>query len=410
MPKRRVRLRRSTAEWAVRGTLAIAAVGLGYTSAAQSLAYMIRGSAPDVAHMLFPWDGRVTALFAEKLSGPGASALDRKRADELARLALQQDPTVVSAVATLGINEQIRGNTIKARRIFAYSTMLSRRDLRTQLWAIEDAVGREDILGALRTYDNALRTSRTAPDLLFPVLASAITDDKIREGLVTILLNRPVWSNQFLGFISGNGPDTLATAGLFEDLNAKNITTPPGSQANLIGRLLSKGYIDSAWHLYASITPGANRRFTRDPNFAANPSPPTPFDWQPVTDSGIAATIQRSKQGGIFDFTVPSNLGGPVLRQTQLLVPGDYTIEGRSIGIEQVDSALPYWALTCVDGRELGRVTIPNSIRAQGHFVGRFTVPAGCSVQQLEMVARPSEALSGLTGQIEYVRLQPFRN
>lgn len=408
MPKRRAALpRRSAAEWGVRGTLAIAAAALGYLSVTHSLAYMIRGSAPERAHALAPWDGRITALLSEKLSGPDATAADRQQADAMARLALRQDPTAVAAVATLGINAQVRGDTATARRIFAYSEKLSRRDLRTRLWAIEDAVARNDVPGALRNYDIALRTSRIAPDLLFHIMANAISDAEIRQALIATLAKRPAWSDQFIGYVSGNGPDARATASLFEAVHRRGIVLPAGSPAALIGRLLSEGHTDDAWRFYAAIMPGVDRRAARDPGFTANLTSPTPFDWQPITDSGVSATIQRGEQGGIFDFAVPPNLGGPLLRQTQLLPPGDYAIEGRSIGIDQADGALPYWALTCAEGRELGRVTVPNSAQANGRFAGRFTVPAGCPVQQLQLVARPSEALSGLTGQIDDVRLRP---
>ncbi|WP_242121434.1 hypothetical protein [Sphingomonas lacusdianchii] len=408
MSKRRVtRPTWSATEWAVRGVLAVATAGLGYVSVAHSLAYMMRGSAPTRAHALAPWDGRITALLSEQLSGPDATPADRKRADELARLALRQDPTAVPAVATLGINAQVRGDTAAARRIFAYSEKLSRRDLRTRLWAIEDAVGRGDIPGALHNYDIALRTSRIAPDLLFPVLASAISDNDIRRALIATLVQRPVWSEQFLGFVAGTGPDARATANLFEALQRRGVALPAGAAPALVGRLLAENYVDDAWRFYAALTPGADRRVARDPDFTANPQLPTPFDWLPITDSGVSATLQRGERGGIFDFAVPSNLGGPILRQTQLLPPGDYAVEGRSIGIEQAGNALPYWTLTCPDGRELGRVVVPNSGQANGRFAGRLTVPAGCPVQQLVLVARPSEQLSGLTGQIDGIRLRP---
>lgn len=407
LKRRAARPRRSPIEWGVRGALAVVAAGFGYFSVAHSMAYMIRFSTPARAYALAPWDGRVTALLSEQLSGPGASAADRKRADELARLALRQDPTAVVAVATLGINAQTRGDTAGARRIFAYSEKLSRRDLRTRLWANEDAVVRGDIPGALRNYDIALRTSRIAPDLLFPLLGSAINAPKIRQELVAILVKRPSWSDQFIGYVSGNGPDARATASLFEALHRRGVALPAGSPAALIGRLLAEGRADDAWRFYATLMPGVDRRIARDPAFTANSVSPTQFDWQPITDSGVSATIQRGERGGIFDFVVPPNLGGPLLRQTQLLPPGKYVIEGRSMGIEQAAGDLPYWTLTCAEGRELGRVTVPNSAEANGRFAGRFIVPAGCLVQRLLLVARPSESLSGLAGQIDDVRLRP---
>lgn len=410
MAKRRVtRNRRSAAEWGVRGALAIMAAGSGTVSVAHTLAYVMRGSAPAQAHALAPWDGRITALLSEQLSGPEVTLADRGRADELARLALRQDPTAVAAVATLGINAQVRGDTAEARRIFAYSEKLSRRDLRTRLWANEDAVVRGDIPGALRNYDIALRTSRVAPDLLFPVLSKAIDDDEIRGELVRTLAARPLWGEQFLAYVSGNGPATRSVARLFEALQEKRIFPSEGAATALIQRLIAEGRYDDAWRYYASITPGADRRRSRDGDFSSNRTAPSAFDWKPVDDTGISVTIQRNGDGGLLDFSVPSGLGGPLLDQLQLLPSGTYEIEGHSIGIAQPDAALPYWLLRCANGRELGRVIVPASAKEGGRFAGRFTVPVDCPVQHLTLMARPGDQMSGLTGQIDDVRLHPVR-
>jgi hypothetical protein len=36
-------------------------------------------------------------------------------------------------------------------------------------------------------------------------------------------------------------------------------------------------------------------------------------------------------------------------------------------------------------------------------------VPAGCSVQKLSLVARPSNDMAGVTGQIDFVQLAPLK-
>ncbi len=407
MPRRGAHARRSAAEWRARSMLAIAAAGLGAVSVSHSLAYAMRFAAVERAHSLAPWDGRITALLSAKLSGPEASTADRRSADGLARQALQQDPTAVPAVATLGIDAQIRGATSTARRIFTYSEMLSRRDFRTRIWAIEDAVGRGDIPGALRNYDIALRTSRIAPDLLFPVLISAITDDKVRAALVRTLATRPAWGDQFIAYVSGNGPDASATARLFEALQQRGIAQSEGATAALVSRLLSGGKVEDAWRYYSSVHPGVDRRLSRDSEFVANLTNPSSFDWNLVGDSGILATIQRGERGGIFDFSVPPSLGGPLLEQTQWLPPGVYILEGHSIGVNQPDTTLPYWVLHCGEGRELGRVVVPASEQDNGRFVGRFRVPADCPIQHLTLMARATEQMTGTTGQINRVRLRP---
>lgn len=401
--------RRSAAEWGTRGALALIFAVLGYLGVAYTLGYTLRTSDPVRAHALAPGDGRITALLAQTLSGPDATSADRIRADDFAREALLQDPTAVVAVSTLGLNAQIRGDTAGARRLFAYAEKLSRRHLQTQLWAVEDAVARGDVAGALRQYDTALRTSRSAPDLLFPILASAIAEPSVRAALTRTLASKPAWSDAFIQYAAGNGSDPRAAVQLFTGLRRAGVAVPPEAETRLVNALVARDHVGTAWSYYAATRPGADRRRSRDPHFTAGSESPSLFDWVPVNDSGISTSIQRGEQGGVFDFSVSASVGGPLLRQVQLLPPGDYEIEGRSIGIEQPRSTLPFWMLSCRDGRELGRVVVLNSAEGNGVFKGRFRVLPGCPVQTLTLVARPSDAVSGLSGQIDRVQLSPVR-
>lgn len=408
MARRKSRLpRRSPKEWAVRIALALLALVLGYFAVTHSLGQVLRTKAPEQAYWLAPYDGRITAYLSAKMSGPGVSAEDRAESDRLARLALRQDPTAVAAVSTLGINAQLRGDTEAARRYFEYSDKLSRRDLRTRLWLIEDAVAREDIPEALRHYDIALRTSRGAPDLLYPVLGSAISDATIRNELVKTLAAKPLWTESFIGYAAGNS-DTVSVARLFQDLRRLNVVIPDPARASVIGRLVTEENYAAAWSYYSSVWPNFDRRRSRDPSFAANLTAPSPFDWATLgRDAGISTVIQSSKEDGVFEFSAPATVGGPLLQQLQVLPTGDYLIEGRTIDLDQADTARPYWALICTNGRELGRVEVPNSSENGGVFRGRFTVNAGCPAQYLRLVARPSNAIGGLSGQIDDVQLRP---
>lgn len=407
--------RRSGAEWAVRIALALVAAVVGSWSVMQSLAWVERGVAPELAHRLAPGDGRITAILSEKLSNPEATPAERAEADRLAKLALRQDPTAVQAVATLGIDAQLRGDIARARRIFAYAQLLSRRDLRTQLWAIEDAVSRGDIAGALKQYDITLRTSTFAPDLLFPVLSGAIADPAIRTALIHTLAAKPAWTQSFVeyvaiyGYVATNGLDPRNVFSLFVGLRRAGVPISENARTVLVNALLSGKFHDDAWRYYASVRPGADRRISRDPRFAATLDTPSLLDWVPIDDAGISASIQHGDRGGVFDFFAPASVGGAMLRQMQLLPTGSYVLRGHSLDIDQPDGSRPYWTLACQDGRELGRVALPNSAQAGGNFAGRFTVPAGCPVQYLSLVAQPSDAVAGVSGQIDRVQLAPAR-
>ncbi len=405
MMRRRIRARRSVGEWGVRGISALAVASLGYVGVVQSLAYGLRGSNAERAHALAPWDGRISAALAQRLSRPEAASATRAQASSLASAALRQDPTAVVAASTLAINVQILGDVRRAERLANYAEFLSRRDLATQILLIENAVTRNDVAGALRHYDIALRATSKSTGILFPVLAGAIADPEIRPALTRTLAKRPPWSALFLEYASANSPDPRATSLLFGDLVRAGYPISEMSRTLLIDTLASRGFFDDAWSLYVSFRRGADRQSSRDPELTADLVHPTVFDWRAVTDGGISASLQR----GMLDFAAPSSVGGTLAEQVQLLAPGQYRLEGHSIGIDQTPGSSPYWQLRCRDGRELGRVDVPNSASANGKFVGQFTVPTGCSTQILAMIAKPSDAVSGISGQVDRVRLSPVR-
>jgi hypothetical protein len=360
-----------------------------------------------LARRLAPYAGRITAQMAAVLSGPTATISDRIRADALARQALRQDPTAVVAVSTLGLNAQVRGDVTTARRLFAYAEKLSRRNLPTQLWAIEDAVVREDLVEALHHYDIALRTSARAPETLFPILASANIDPEVRTALIRTLATKPLWTNAFLVYLAAEAPDPRSTATLFLGLRRIGIAIPENALTGAVNALVADGFADEAWSFYASIHDGVDRRRSRDPQFTVDHDPVSLLDWVTIDNGGTSGSIQRGNRGGVI-FNVPASAGGPILQQVQILPPGTYRIVGRTSGIEQDPAVSPYWMLTCrKDGREFGRVMLPKSVAANGSFEGSFVVPADCPIQTLVLVARPSDSSSGLSGQIERAELVP---
>jgi hypothetical protein len=385
----------------------VSAAIIGWKAVTHSLATVLRTRNPELAHALAPGDARIAATLAAKLVLDQSDPARQAEATRLAREALRRDPTAVQAVTTLAFQADMRGDKEAARRLFAYSQMLSRRDLPTQIWAIEDAVARNDVAGALRHYDIALRTTPAAQDLLFPVLAKAIADSAIRVELARTLLLKPLWGASFVEYVAANGPEPQATAALFRNLRRTGFSVSASGQTALIAALIAKGRYDDAWAYYASVHPDSDRRRSRDPHFTGDAENPSVFDWVPMNDAGISTTIQRGEQGGVVDFSVPSSIGGPLLRQMQLLPAGRYVLSGRSAGINQPEASRPYWMLACLDGRELGRIILPNSGEGQARFAGQFTVPAACPEQYLSLVARPSDEVSGVSGQIEEAILRP---
>ncbi|TKD51877.1 hypothetical protein [Sphingomonas baiyangensis] len=399
---------RSPRAWAGRGALAALALVCGYVSTTQSLGAAIGKSAAERAHALAPGDGRIAAELAEQLAAGDPDPASRARADALARSALAAEPLAAPALTALALNAQVRGDTGTTRRLFAHSNRLSRRELGARLWMIEDAVARNDIPGALRHYDIALRTSRAAPDLLFPVLSAAIADPTVAAAVADTLAARPPWGGNFIEYAAALGADPVATTAFIDRLTRRDLPVPAAARVSAVNALVNAGRSDLAWASYARLRGDVARDRSRDPQFAAQLASPTVFDWVAINnDAGVYAAIQPTEDGGIVDFAVPATVSGIVLQQAQLLPPGRYALAGASAGIDQLSDARPYWQLVCTDGRELGRVELPNSSANDGRFAGGFTVDAACPAQMLRLVARASTAVGGVTGQITRAALTP---
>lgn len=407
--RRRPSFSRARSEWASRIGLAALAIVLGYMSVTQSLAYVLGKLSPERGYAVSSSDGRIAGLLAEKLSGEGASSAIRLRAGRIARKALEAEPINVPALAVLGLNAAIAGNPALAQQLFARSNQLSRRHLPTRLWLIEDAVQRNDISGAIRNYDIALRTSRSASDRLFPILANAVEDQAIAAVLVRTLKQQPPWGEPFIQYLSSQGSNPKITAGFFQRLASNKVGVADEATSSVVNALVAANQFNDAWNYYQTLRPHVDRRRSRDPDFATQLASPTAFDWVPRTsETGITSSIQRNGTKTIFDFSAPSTVGGTVLEQLQLLPTGRYRLTGRTGGIDQPADARPYWQLVCTDGRELGRVEIPNSIFDQGRFQGVLTVGADCKAQILRLVLRSSNQVSGVSGQIDNASIAPL--
>ena len=299
MARRGSRVRRSTSEFSLRIALAVVVAFVGYGSVARTLAQTLRTGDLARAHHLAPGDGRITALFASSVMTTDPGPASAQRAAQLARAALQQDPTTVPALSTLGLYAQTHGDAAAARGLFRYAEMLSRRDLQVQLWAIENAVARGDIANALTHYDIALRTSRSAWDLLVPVLGTAIADRPVRVALTRTLAANPVWGSHFINYVVGEGTDPRTAAQLLGDMHRAHVPVSRPAQAALVNKLATNGLIAEAWSYYALVHTRADRNASRDPDFGGDRVAPSLLDCMPVEYADIVTDIRTDGCNGV---------------------------------------------------------------------------------------------------------------
>lgn len=391
----------SRARWAGRVAVAISIVLAGAYAASQSLALTVGASATDLASRLAPSDARILAFRAKALTEGTPGSGNWTEATRLARQALLRDPLSGSAATTIGLYAATRNDYSAAAAALAYAQRNTRRDLRTNLWAIEYSVIRNDIPGTLRNYDIALKTSSQAPDILFPVLGGAIADAPIRQALLSYLAKRPVWMVPFVRYVAEAAPDHKAGALLFADMRRRAIPLPGGAEASLLGSLVTdRDYATARSYLTATGVP-VDR--SRHPTFDGNPVTASPFDWNVIDGAGVSAGIQHDDATAVFTFSAD---GGPILRQLQLLPPGQYTVSS-TLSLGEPAAAVPSWTVQCLDGPQLARLPLKHAAAdAKPVENGTFTVSDDCPAQWFTLVLPMADLAGEVEGEVRYAAIR----
>lgn len=355
---------------------------LAWVAASSGLAMAARKANPTLAARLAPGNALVDTEFARQ-----ALLTDRAMAVAAAERALRRDATRASAAGVLGLASAQAGNRERGKALLAYSEALTRRDLQVHLWSIELAAERGDIAQTLHHYDFALRVNRTAPNMLFPILAGAITDPLIRTPLAGLLRDELPWKDGFLEFLRVRSNDQAAAGQLMKDILARGGRLPPAVRDGMIGNLLQVREFDLAWALYLSAHPRERRDGVRNGAFEASAEvTSTPLDWN-LGDLGDArAEIVGATSGNALQLITEG--GGGVVAWQRLLMPvGAYTLAAHVGPAEGIDPGTGTLTIGCLNsGAQLATVQL--TMRA-GDVRVRLVVPAGCEAQTLNLAVDP---------------------
>ena len=363
---------------------------------------------PYLAMRFAPFDGPAIAAAADQ--GMIAASLDNRLApdvDLLARTALARDVTLVGAWRSLAAVNEIRGQRSTARTLFQFAERLSRRDIPTQLWLIEERVGANDIAGALRHYDIALRSSSRTGAFLLPILAAATSEDAVVPPLVAMLRTNPPWRNDFLYQLAQRAPSAVNVVRIVQGL-APEGGLPTTTMGFMIDQLVARRAFDEAWQVYRIVRPlPRSELLLRNGNFEG-PELPYAFEWRfenwPNLSVGPAGL-----DGGRIALAVRAEGGetGAAARQLIRLPAGRYRLAARSGPLPETGPARLGWRITCANSpsRELmGTGTAFDPDQAL------FEVPAtGCSAQWLELRLRTEDEDQHAGAWIDDVALSPAR-
>lgn len=377
------------------GLLAAGTFILGWLTLAITIAGVFRDDRPQIALKWLSFDAHASARAAHFMLEDAKDARVRQRARDFAHAALRRDPTNVVAVRTLALLALVEGDRERAARLFEYAVTLSRRDVATQLWLIDAAAARNDIPGALRHYDIALRTSYAAAVQLYPVLISAAEDPAIARPLNTLLRQKPVWWRPFVAQLAekSQSPDSIAIA--IRDLLDPADDYEKELIQKILGRFIRDREFDLAWEIYqnARARPEHYTSLVINGEFERTSEFP-PLDWELSRDADLYA--ERVPQGDAEDdfklqLNAANGRGGEVAKQLLRLRPGRHRLSAEVGNVPEDNLSKPHIAIACADeeGQGIAAFDFPEAGSAGVRMSKDFTVPAsGCDAQWISLNMR----------------------
>lgn len=339
------------------------------------------------------------------------SEQDRDAGIRALALAANAEPLEASGFRDLGLVLDARGDREQARRLFAYSHSLSRRDVPTEMWMIEDRVGAADIPGILAHYDHGLRTSRQLQTVLLPTLVTASAEPLVAEPLGRLLARKPPWWIPFADYLAIGISNPQTATRLLAQLELDPDDAREGADLSAaIARLVTLGAYEEARMLtrQAAGDRGAAPAVANG-SFEGRDGLP-PFNWEYVDDATLAA-VPEARDGAAgttaLSLVAESEHSGTVAKQLILLAPGRYRLSGLVGAVAARDDQRPSIVLACInsDSTPLHSFALP-PVTAARRFEESFTVTPNCPAQWLSIVARAGTSVPDQSPWIDDIRIR----
>lgn len=347
----------------------------------------------------------LAARISQRVAAEGPAAMLDARAVTDARKGLQVQPLNAALLRTLGLAAEAKGGA-EGKALIELSARVSRRDVLTQLWLIEDAVRRNDIAEALKHYDIALSTSAGSAPVLFPVLAEAISNPEILRQLIPYVRERRAW----VKFFVDQAADSQAPEHVAALMRGAGVAAAPEfvpTSRKLLTRFAESGAVSASLQ-YArdmSATPPADLgdiRFsaaTTDSNFA-------PLTWQLSGGPDVEAELDSNKA---LQITVASGSSGVAVTRALLLAPGSYAFSQSIDNPPLENRAQATWQALCLGATSASPFwsQIVPERAGRARYQWTIAVPPGCSSVRLSLLVSGGESSRNATLSVSDLTLSP---
>jgi len=366
------------------------ALVLAATSAVNALANRTRFTQPEEALRWRPDDAVALSMVEDKRwTANVVDAASAAAVADTARRALRSDPLTPSALRQIGVVEALAGRSAEAATLMALSHRISRRELGTAIWLIDDSLSKGDVGSMLRYCDEALTTNVAAKDMLLPALVSGLFDPGLRSGLASHLRAGRPWTAALLRRAAiADGDEVVDASKLVIAAGGVPKTKAfDGLDSQILSALAVKAQFGAA-RAYLRILGRGGRDVSTAAGFTARTIDPAlgPFGWYLVNQPNYGAVADAG--GGLVLVRVAPDQRATVATRILMLSPGRYRLSQLVSGSAGVALARTSWQISCLASAPVAR-TWPlalRSVSAYGREQADFEIPAECAAQRLQLI------------------------
>jgi hypothetical protein len=375
----------------IRATLSIGLTTVAWFSAGFVISQVTRKVRSDAALHVQTNDPIALAGAADRLLLVALKKPELKIAvRELAVKSLRRQALNSKALRVLSFVISDRGDQLPLDQVLQVATLVSRREVGVHFLMIEDRVAKNDVRGALKYYDLALKTSSESWPILIPKLVGALDEDEVRAELAPLIRSRPVWLQAFFtqAIRTSDDPTTVV----------KLITTSGGWPEgpvfhdlaySVIRQLVEKRQLLEAKQHYLTMK-AVDPRLLSSPDFSANSLSERYgiLAWQLIgtSSAGMTSTIGGQRTRGVALFAGAGDKA-IVGRKLLFLGYGTYTLTVRFGDVEAPPGANVAFGMTCLGPTQTtpiwkSRAVSPGSLAS---FSSSIRIPALCDAQNLDI-------------------------
>lgn len=373
--------------------IAMLAITVAILAARDAASFVFQHISP-IAALQFDSDNPIALIRREQNELASGLASEKRRDERLAIIqrSVESFPLNAAAFRLFSLLALSADKQDSFGSQIAFADRLSRRDVGTQFFLIEEAVRNNDIDRALRHYDSALRVNEESRSVLFPVLAEALGQPAVRRKLSSYMSEPAPWFDGFLrhAIKTSNAPQNITLLGR-ENGGFPQTESFHARQVELVSRLAATGHYRLAIEQYLALSDSDDSAlgtigFTESTTTEEN----TPIAWDLVATDDHLPLFVREKGGEIaVKSEVEGGYVGPLAGRLMALRAERYNLTFRHESDVPRGFGNVEWLVTCVDSVEPRRIL--NRTLQLGSEVEKTTplvIPADCPVQLVNSILR----------------------